>query len=62
MKATTKKQQKISSYKDFYAKAVESIRAVERQNEEQERSEIAKDIEKILDGKQMIIHGNLIAY
>lgn len=62
MKATTKKKQKISSYKDFYTKAVERIRAVERKNEEQERTEIAKDIEKILDGKQIIIHGNLMAY
>ncbi|MFC4213502.1 hypothetical protein ACFOWA_20075 [Pedobacter lithocola] len=62
MKPTLKRQQKISNYKEFYAKAVERIRAAESKNEEQKRSEIEKDIERILDGKHIIIHGNLIAY
>jgi len=38
------------------------MRTAESKNEEQKRSEIEKDIERILDGKQIIIHGNLIAY
>ncbi|WP_421944904.1 hypothetical protein [Pedobacter sp.] len=59
MKTTIKKRR--VSYNDFYSKFVEKLRSSEIEKENEERKVIAKDIEKILDGKTMVIHGNMIS-
>jgi hypothetical protein len=58
MKKATKKH--LDAYNESYWKMVEKVKTSEKCREEELRKGIFEDLERILDGKKMILEGNFI--